>query len=80
MCTSASLIYDGKESQKFGMHTSGGFWSQTIKQGEEAQLKISYDPNVHPELRGPVTRVVTVYSNDPKYSQKEIKVYLTQVN
>ena len=79
MCTTANIIYDGKESPTFGMHTKPSLWSQTIEPGGEAQLKISYDPNVHPDLRGPVTRIVTIISNDPTAPQKEVKIYLNQI-
>ncbi len=61
MCTSASVIYNGKEGPKFNMamHGNPKGWSVTIPPGDEAQLKIYYDPNAHKELRGPVTRTVS---------------------
>ena len=79
MCTAASLIYNGKESPTFGMHTKPTGWRESIKPGETAQLKIDYDPNAHPELRGPVTRIITISSNDPRSPRKDVKIYLNQV-
>ena len=80
MCTTANIIVDGEESPTFGMHAKPSSWKQVIKPGEEARLKINYDPNAHPELRGSVTRVITLSSNDPQYPKKDIKVYLNQVS
>lgn len=79
MCTTATIIKDGVEGPVFGMHGGPTKWSVTLKPGEKAQLKINYDPNVHPELRGAVTRVVTIYSNAPKSKQKDVMVYINQV-
>ena len=80
-CTSASVVYDGTEGPSFGMamHGNPQGWSQVIPPGGEAQLKISYDPNVHKTLRGAVTRTITVYSNDPRHKQVTITTRLTQV-
>lgn len=65
MCTEAVLVAGGKKSPKFGMHTTSAFWSETIGPGESAELEIIYDPNAHgPEATGPVTRTVTLLSND----------------
>jgi hypothetical protein len=61
MCTSATIIKDGTEGPRFGMHNNPGAlgWSQTIGPGESAQLKLYYDPTVHPDHRGSTTRTVT---------------------
>lgn len=79
MCTTATIIKDGVEGPVFGMHGGSTTWSATLKPEEKAQLKINYDPNVHPELRGAVTRVVTIYSNAPRNKQKDVRVYINQV-
>ena len=79
MCTSAKLYFNGRESPAFGMHSKSSFWSETIPPGESAELKIFYDPTAHPELRGSVTRVVTIYSSDSLAPQKDVKIEVTQV-
>ncbi len=81
MCTSASVIYNGKEGPKFNMamHGNPQGWSVTIPPGDEAQLKIYYDPNVHGDLRGPVTRTIKVFSNDPLEFEKKVRIELNQV-
>lgn len=81
MCTSASVIYNGKEGPKFNMamHGNPKGWSVTIPPGDEAELKIYYDPNAHKELRGPVTRTIKVFSNDPIEFEKTARIELNQV-
>ena len=79
MCTTASIVFNGAESPRFGMHNNPVSWSQTIGPNETAQLKIYYDPTVHRELRGPVTRTIKIYSNDPVNSQKEVRIDVNQV-
>lgn len=82
MCTTASIIYNGAEGPIFGMSMHGGNpkeWSVSIPPGEEAQLKIYYDPNVHGELRGLITRTIDIYSNDPVDFQKKVKIELNQI-
>jgi hypothetical protein len=81
MCTSATIVKDGTEGPRFGMHTNPGAtgWFQSIEPGETAQLKIYYDPTVHRDHRGPTTRTVTVFSNDPSSPQITVKIELNQV-
>jgi hypothetical protein len=65
MCTSAVLIVDGQRSRSFGMHNASLTWSKKIKPGQTAKLEVTFDPNAHgPDATGPVTREVTMYSND----------------
>lgn len=65
MCTQAVLEVEGKKSPKFGMHTSSAFWSENIKPGQSANLEVIFDPNAHgPNATGPITRTVTLVSND----------------
>ncbi len=80
MCTSAVLLFDGTESPRFDMHTSNSGWSQAIKPGETAELKVYYDPNVHPELRGAVTRTISISSNDPLFAIKTVSIVANQVD
>ena len=80
MCTSAKIYFNGRESPLFGMHSKPSFWTETIPPGESAELKIFYDPTAHPDLRGAVTRVVTIYSNDSLSPQKDVKIQVNQVD
>ncbi len=65
MCTTAVLIVDGQRSQSFGMHDASVSWSKKIKPGQSAELEITFDPNAHgPDATGPITREITMYSND----------------
>src|SRR3989344_1141636 len=79
MCTTASIIFNGVEGPKFGLHNNPADWSQTIGPNEKAQLKIYYDPTVHRDLRGPVTRTIKIYSNDPVNPKKEVRIDVNQV-
>ncbi len=81
MCTTATIIKDGVEGPVFGMHENPAAlgWSQTVGPNETAQLKIYYDPTVHRELRGPVTRIISIHSNDPASPRKEVRIDLNQV-
>lgn len=78
-CTSATLVVDGKEGPRFGMHNNPKDWSATIDPGSAAVLKVYYDPNVHPDFRGEATREITIFSNDPADFEKSIKIKLNQV-
>ncbi|MEK9183307.1 MAG: DUF1573 domain-containing protein [Patescibacteria group bacterium] len=69
MCTKVVLEANGRRSPEFGMpgHGASGpaFWSETIKPGDSGNLEIVFDPNAHgPEAVGPVTRTISIYSND----------------
>jgi hypothetical protein len=82
-CTTASVSKDEKEGPVFGMRMHGTNpvgWSETLKSGETALLNIYYDPEVHPELRGPVTREIALFSNDPKNSVQVIRIDVNQVD
>lgn len=83
MCTKAAVIQDGKEGPAFGMRAHGQNptdWSATLKPGEEATLKVYYDPTVHGEIHGLVERWVRIYSNDPKHPTVDVKIELNQVH
>ena len=82
-CTSASIIYKEVEGPKFGMSMHGTNpknYRQVIPPGETANLKIYYDPNVHKDMRGAVTRSVSIFSNDPRHKQMEVKISAIQTN
>ena len=83
-CTSASIIFKGEEGPRFAMAGHGvespTNWEVIIPPGESAQLKVYYDPSVHQDLRGPVTREISVFSNDPIDFEQKVTIELNQVD
>jgi hypothetical protein len=81
-CTSATVEKNGIEGPAFGMKMHGNprGWSETLKPGETALLNVYYDPMVHLDLRGPVTRSIAVYSNDRRAPAKEVRISVNQVD
>ena len=81
-CTVASIVYNGQEGPKFAMAGHGTEnptdWKITIPAGQIGQLKVYYDPSVHKDLFGPVTREIYIYSNDPLDFEKSVKIDLEQ--
>ncbi len=81
-CTTARVLNNGVEGPRFGMASHGKNprnWSTVIKSGEQAYLLIFFDPSVHPKLRGPATRIVTVYSDDPENAEQKVKIKVYQI-
>lgn len=85
-CTSASVVYQGEEGPIFTMPGHGKEnpenWSVAIAPGQTAQIKIYYDPNAHgPQEKNvlPITRTVSIFSNDPVEFEKQIRIELNQV-
>lgn len=83
-CTTASVINQGVEGPVFGMEGHGDFknpqgWSTTIAPDKEAILRVYYDPLTHKDLVGPVTRTVTVFSNDPLDPKVKVTIELNQL-
>ncbi|MFH1407488.1 MAG: DUF1573 domain-containing protein [Patescibacteria group bacterium] len=83
-CTSASIVFEGKEGPKFAMAGHGvespKDWEIAIPAGKNAQLKVYYDPNVHPDFRGEAIREVYVFSNDPINIETKVKIELNQID
>ena len=84
-CTLASIVYQGEEGPTFTMPGHGkenpANWSVEIAPGDEAQLKIYYDPNTHGEQKEdvlPVTRTISIFSNDPVEFEKQVRIDLNQ--
>ena len=81
-CTSANIIYEGKVGPKFSMEGHGQQnptdWEISISPGDKAILRIYYDPRVHPDLVGAVTRTVSILSNDPVEFEKQVTITLEQ--
>lgn len=48
--------------------------SNEILPGEETKLLVTYDPRVHPNLTGPIKRIVYVQSNDPLLKEVELEL------
>ncbi len=84
-CTSASIVYQDKEGPKFSMPGHGTNeeiqdWQVLIPPKEKAQLKVYYDPDVHPDFRGTAVREIYVFSNDPIEFETKVKIELNQVD
>ncbi len=74
-CTSGSLVYRGKEGPRFYMAGHGQAapdpsWQVAIAPGDEA--------TVHPDLTGPVTREVSIHTNDPVDFETKLTITLNQ--
>ncbi|RJR31495.1 DUF1573 domain-containing protein [Candidatus Parcubacteria bacterium] len=81
MCTTAVLIQNGKKSPTFGMHNNPTIWSEKIKPGEEAVLEVIFDPLAHgPDATGPVSRAITMYSNEGGNGQNTRTVLMISGN
>ncbi|MEE8358527.1 MAG: DUF1573 domain-containing protein [Candidatus Hydrothermarchaeales archaeon] len=84
MCTTAQLIVNGRESYVFGMDMGDGKhptgWSETIPSGQNAELKIYYDPTMHEDQRGPLTRTISVFSNDPVDFEYNVRIEANQID
>lgn len=83
-CTSAAVVYKGVEGPRFAMAGHGiespKNWQLTLPAGDQAQVKVYYDPNVHKDLRGAVTREVSIFSNDPVNFESKVTVELNQTD
>ncbi len=74
MCTTAFLRNKKEKSPLFGMHDNPKGWSTKLEAGEEMELVVSFDPNAHgPEAVGPVTRTITIFSDDMIDSAKKVQ-------
>jgi cytochrome c-type biogenesis protein CcmH/NrfF len=84
-CTSASIVFQGKEGPLFNMPGHGinekiGPWQLVIKPGQSAQLKVYYDPNFHEDFKGFAIREIYVFSNDPINFKQKVRIELNQVD
>jgi hypothetical protein len=81
-CTEASLVVNGLAGPWFGMRGHGPWptgWSATLPPGAQATLRVRYDPDAHGIYRGPVDRIVFIYSNDPRQPRYSVRLTGTQV-
>jgi len=68
MCTTAQLKTSDITSKKFQMHESSSDVIE-VKPGDTAQLIVEFDPAFHgPSGVGPITRTITMSTNDSKNS------------
>lgn len=72
-CTTAQFKIKEKESPIFGMHETPS-WSATLEVGGTGELVVFYEPQVHP-VTGPITREVSLFSNDPATPEKRVTIY-----
>ena len=81
-CTSASVVYKGEVGPEFAMEGHGKEnpenWEVMISPGDSAVLRVFYDPSVHPDLEGAVTRTVSIMSNDPVEFETQVAITLDQ--
>lgn len=66
-CTAGQIIYQGKTSKEFSMHTQSGFVTE-IAPGDTATVRLTYRPATMP-VYGLVEREVYVETNDPANSK-----------
>jgi hypothetical protein len=66
-CTAGQIIYQGKTSKEFSMHTQSGFVTE-IAPGDTATIRLTYRPASMP-VYGLVEREVYVETNDPANSK-----------
>lgn len=81
-CTIATLKIKGPdsnitESPEFGMHDNPTNWSANLEPNEEAELVVVFDPDFHQNTSGPVTRTVSIFSNDPGNKEETINISAT---
>lgn len=70
-CTKAQVTINGNTSPSFGMNTVSS-WVGEVAPGNEAQLNIVFDPAYHgPNGVGPITRYISVDTNDSNNSTLE---------
>ncbi|KKS17568.1 MAG: hypothetical protein UU77_C0005G0019 [candidate division WWE3 bacterium GW2011_GWC1_41_7] len=74
MCTEAQVIINGEASPAFQMHAQSS-WKGTVKPGEEAQIRVVFDPLFHgPTGTGPITRLIGFDTNDRNNATGELTV------
>lgn len=83
-CTSASIVYKEIEGPIFSMpghdNNPPADWNFILPAGEKAQLKVTYDPNVHKDERGDAIREIYIFSNDPIKPIGKVRIEFTQVD
>lgn len=71
-CTFGEIEISGIKSPQFFMHAKSN-WVGVVQQGSQAIVRVTYKPSVMP-VKGEVTRMVYVKTNDPKNSELTFSV------
>lgn len=71
-CTLAQVIYEGKESEQFGMHSQSNYVVEVLPQ-KEAIIRVTYKPFIMP-VYGNVERETYVTTNDPAQAKLVFQV------
>ncbi len=71
-CTFAKVIYDGKESPEFNMHSKSNYMA-VIEPDKKAIIRVTYKPYVMP-VYGFVEREAHMKTNDPEMQDLAFKV------
>ncbi|MBX4187058.1 MAG: DUF1573 domain-containing protein, partial [Candidatus Doudnabacteria bacterium] len=80
MCTNAKLRINGQEFGPFGMQGHGAMkmLNQSLEQGQEAQLEVTFDPNAHgPSGIGVIERAITIQTDKGEIAVMNIKANVT---
>ncbi|MCL5073739.1 MAG: DUF1573 domain-containing protein [Actinobacteria bacterium] len=73
-CTKAQVKIGSTTSPSFGMNSVSS-WVGDVPPGQEAQLEVIFDPAYHgPQGVGPITRLVSVETNDATNSKMEFSL------
>jgi len=73
-CTKAQIKIGDTTSPSFGMNSVSS-WIGEIPPGQEAELKVIFDPAYHgPQGVGPINRLVSVETNDSNNSRLEFSL------
>lgn len=76
-CTFARLTIGAVESPEFNMagmqSVDKANWLGEVPAGKSAVLTVTYKPSVMP-VKGPITRQVNFYTNDPKNPEMQVSV------
>ena len=63
-CTFGEIEIGGTKSPQFSMHAKSN-WVGVVQQGTKSIVRVTYKPSLMP-VKGEVTRMVYVKTNDPK--------------
>jgi len=73
-CTSAQITIEGVVSPYFGMHSTSS-WVGKVAPGKTATVSVIFDPLFHgPTATGPIERLISIKTNDPKNENMEFKL------
>lgn len=78
-CTKAQVVINGSSSPYFSMHNTSS-WVGEVPVGGEAKLTVIFDPAFHgPTGVGPMTRLISVETNDAQNKTIEFNLSGTVV-